>query len=34
MPYKMGCCRGGADWNTVYGLIEKTFSDCKVELAK
>lgn len=34
MPYKIGCCRGGADWNTVYGLIEKNFSDCEVELWK
>lgn len=34
MPYKIGCCRGGADWNTVYGLIEKIFSDCEVELWK
>ena len=34
MPYKIGCCRGGADWNTVYGLIEKIFNDCEVELWK
>lgn len=35
MPYKIGCCRGGADWNTVYEMIEEIFSDdCEVELWK
>ncbi len=34
MPYKIGCCRGGADWNTVYGIIENIFSNCEVELWK
>jgi len=32
MPYKIGCVRGGADWNTVYQMIEETFKDCNVEL--
>ena len=35
MPYKIGCCRGGADWNIVYEMIEEIFSDdCEVELWK
>lgn len=31
-PYKMGCHRGGGDWNIVYKLIEDAFkdSDCEV----
>lgn len=32
MPYKIGCCRGGADWNRVYAIIEEVFKDCNVEL--
>lgn len=32
MPYKIGCVRGGADWNIVYQMIEDTFVDCNVEL--
>lgn len=32
MPYKIGCCRGGADWSEVYKMIEDTFVDCEVEL--
>ena len=32
MPYKIGCVRGGANWNDVYELIERTFYDCEVEL--
>lgn len=31
MPYKIGCDRGGADWNTVYQMIEDIF-DVDVEL--
>lgn len=35
MPYKIGCCRGGADWNIVYEMIEEIFTnDCEVELWK
>lgn len=26
MPYKIGCDRGGADWNVVYQMIEDTFT--------
>lgn len=32
MPYKIGCVRGGADWNEVYAIIEEVFKDCDVEL--
>lgn len=32
MPYKMGCCRGGADWDVVYQMIDKTFNNHNVEL--
>ena len=32
IPYLMGCCRGGGDWNVVYKMIEEAFtdSDCEV----
>lgn len=32
MPYKIGCARGGADWDEVYKIIEHVFSNCEVEL--
>lgn len=32
MPYKIGCIRGGADWNEVYKMIEAIFQDYSVEL--
>lgn len=32
MPYKIGCVRGGADWETVYSLIEAVFGGMNVEL--
>ena len=33
MPYKIGCCRGGADWDKdVYPMIQDVFKDCDVEL--
>ncbi len=32
MPYKIGCVRGGADWNVVYEMIKDIFRDCDVEL--
>ena len=34
MPYKIGCCRGGADWDTVRKIINVTFHDVAVELWK
>ena len=32
IPYKIGCARGGGDWNIVYKMIEEAFadSDCEV----
>ena len=27
IPYLMGCCRGGGDWNIVYHYIETIFTD-------
>jgi O-acetyl-ADP-ribose deacetylase (regulator of RNase III) len=27
LPYKIGCARGGGDWNIVYKIIEEVFSD-------
>lgn len=32
MPYKVGCCRGGADWNTVFQMIQRTFENNNIEL--
>ena len=32
MPYKIGCVRGGADWETVKKIIDVTFQDVDVEL--
>lgn len=34
MPYKIGCCRGGADWDTVKKIIDTTFQGVEVELWK
>lgn len=32
MPYKIGCVRGGANWDEVYQMMENVFKDCSVEL--
>lgn len=32
MPWKIGCVRGGADWEVVYQMIEEEFVDFRVEL--
>lgn len=32
MPYKIGCVRGGANWDEVYVIIEEVFKDFDVEL--
>ena len=32
MPYRIGCDRGGGDWNIVYKMIEDIFVDCEVIL--
>lgn len=29
IPYKIGCCRGGEDWDKVYNIIDKLFRDNK-----
>lgn len=36
MPYKIGSCRGGANWNDVYTIIKKVFetSDVDVEICR
>jgi len=34
IPYGIGCGLGGGDWNTVYGIIEKIFSDYDVSIYK
>lgn len=34
MPYMIGCCRGGADWDTVYKMIDEQFKYRTVELWK
>ena len=32
IPYLMGCCRGGGDWNIVYKMIEEVFADSDCEI--
>lgn len=32
LPYKIGCCRGGANWDEVYKIIEEELKDYDVEL--
>ena len=32
MPYRIGCDRGGGDWNTVYRIIEEELGDYDVTL--
>lgn len=32
MPYKIGCVRGGANWEEVLAMIEEIFEDGEVEL--
>ena len=27
IPYRLGCCRGGGDWDVVYQIIEEVFDD-------
>ena len=31
-PYKIGCCRGGANWDEVHKIIEEELKDYDVEL--
>lgn len=33
LPYKVGCCRGGADWdNVVYPFIQQLFKDSNIRV--
>ncbi len=32
LPYKIGCDRGGGDWDTVLGMINDIFADVEVVL--
>lgn len=32
IPYKIGCCRGGADWKDVYKIIQDVFSKSSVDV--
>ena len=32
MPYKIGCVRGGANWEEVYQMINDIFENCNIEL--
>lgn len=32
LPYLLASCRGGADWDIVYKMIEDTFKDFDVEI--
>ena len=31
MPYKIGCVRGGANWEEVYSISQEVFKNCEVE---
>ena len=31
-PYKMGCDRGGGDWDIVYNIIKEVFADQKGDI--
>lgn len=32
IPYKIGCCRGGANWDEIFSLISTKLRNCKVTL--
>lgn len=32
MPYKIGSCRGGAEWNDVYNIIKQVFGKSNVDV--
>ena len=34
IPYKIGCVRGGADWNVVLKIIENIFMDYDITIYK
>ena len=31
-PYNIGCCRGGANWNVIYAMIESVLSDTELDI--
>ena len=31
-PYNIGCCRGGANWNVIYTMIESVFNDTDLDI--
>ena len=31
-PYNIGCCRGGANWNVIYAMIESVFKDTEIDI--
>lgn len=31
-PYNIGCCRGGANWNVIYAMIESVFKDTELDI--
>ena len=31
-PYNIGCCRGGANWNVIYAMIESVFNDTELDI--
>lgn len=33
-PYKIGCVRGGGNWDIIYGMICDIFRDCNVSICK
>ena len=32
IPYLIGCCRGGGNWNRIYRMIEEILGDCDVTI--
>lgn len=34
LPYNIGCCRGGANWEDINAIIKQELYDCDVELWK
>lgn len=32
VPYKIGCVRGGADWNVIYRILEEAFKSSSLKL--
>lgn len=34
VPFNIGCCRGGANWDDIFALISRKLCDCKITLYK